>query len=179
MSTELVRLLLELRPALLVTVGMTLIVYLILLMCISRLRVQGRGTRLAGLFVGLGGRSALHLSFAWLKFAFLTACLLLTQPVQEVHYLLLLALTVAALLAGFSLNALLTEVVGGVLLLAGLAVCSTLLQYLRQIRHDDTIQSAYWMLAAFLIFCAAVVFLREVTAVSGERKYFDENGDTE
>ena len=179
MSNELVRLMLQLRPALLVTVGMTLVVYLILQLCIRRLRVQGRGTRLAGLFVGLGGRSSLHLGIAWLKFAFLTACLLLSQPVQEVHYLMLLALTLAALLVGFSLSALLTEIVGGGLLLAGLVVCSTLLQYLLQIRHDDTILVAYWLLTAFLILCAAVVFLREVIAVSGERKYFDENGDTE
>lgn len=179
MSNEVVRLMVRLRPALLVTLGMTLVVYLVLQLCIRRLRIQGNGNRLAGLFIGLGGRSALHLGAAWLKFAFLTACLVLARPVQEVHYLLLLGLTVCALLVGFSLDSLLTEVVGGGLLLAGLMVCSTLLKYLQQIRDDGTIRCAYWMLSVFLILCAAAVFLREVTAVSGERKYFDENGDTE
>ena len=179
MDNELVRLMLQLRPALLVTVGMTLAVYLILQLCIRRLRIQGQGTRLAGLFVGLEGRSALHLGVSWLKFAFLTACLLLAQPVREIHYLLLLALTAVALLVGFSFNALMTEAVGGGLLAVGLMVCSTLLQYLQQIRIDDTVRAAYWLLTVFLILCAAVVLLREVTAVSGERKYFDENGDTE
>lgn len=179
MSTELVRQLILLRPALVVAVAMTLAVYLILLLCIRRLKVQGRGTRLAGLFVGLEGRGALHLGTAWLKFAFLSACLLLARPVQETHYLLLIALTALALLLGFSLSAVLTEVVGGGLLLAGLVVCSTLQRYLTQIRRDSSILAAYWMLAVFLILCAAVVFLREVAAVSGERKHFDENGDTE
>lgn len=179
MSTELVRQLILLRPALVTAVAITLAVYLILLLCIRRLRVQGRGTRLAGLFVGLEGRSALHLGVSWLKFALFTACLLLARPVREAHYLLLIGLTAAALLMGFSLDALLTEAVGGGLLLAGLVVCSTLLRYLTQIRRDISILAAYWMLAIFLILCAAVVFLREVVAASGERKHFDENGDTE
>lgn len=178
-STQVVRLLIWMRPSLVVTVAMTLAMYLILLLCVRRLRVQGRGTRLSGLFVGLGGRSALHLGFSWLKFAFLTACLLLAQPVQTVHYLFLLALTLGALLSGFSLDALATELLGGGLLLAGLAVCSTLLLYLQQIRRDTTVLAAYWMLAALMILCAAAVFLREVAAVSGERKKFDENGETE
>ncbi|MDD6160134.1 MAG: hypothetical protein PUB51_03260 [Oscillospiraceae bacterium] len=179
MSNELVRLMLEVRSALLVTVGMTLAAYLILLLCIRRLQVQGRGTRLAGLFVGLGGRSMLHLGFAWLKFAFFASCLLLAQPVMLTHYLLLGVLTVGALLVGFSLKAMLTEIVGGGLLIAGLAVCTTLLQYLRQIRYDKTILAAYWMLSVFLILCAAVVLMREVIAVSGERKDFDESGESE
>lgn len=179
MSTQLVRQLIVMRPALVTAVAMTLVVYLILLLYIRRLRVQGRGTHLAGLFVGLEGRSALHLGVSWLKFAILTACLLLAQPAQEAHYLLLLALTALALLLGFSLSALLTELVGGGILLAGLVVCSTLLRYLAQIRRDTSILTAYWMLAIFLILCAAAVFLREVAAVSGERKHFDENGDAE
>ena len=179
MSTQLVRQLIVMRPALVAAVVMTLAVYLILLLCIRRLRVQGRGTRLAGLFVGLGGRSALHLGVCWLKFAVLAACLLLARPAQTSHYLLLLSLTALALVLGLSLNGLLTEVVGGGLLLAGLAVCSTLLRYLAQIRRDAAILTAYWMLAVFLILCAAAVFLREVAAVPGERKRFDENGDTE
>ena len=179
METELVRVLLQIRPVLVAVVAMTLVAYLLLQLCIRRLRVQGRGARLAGLFVGLGGRSAFHLGVAWLKFAFLASCLLLAQWLQPAHYLMVLGLTVLALLAGFSVSALLTEVFGGGLLLAGMVVCSTLQQYLRQIRHDDAIQAAYWMLTAFLILCAAVVFLREVTEASGERKYFDENGETE
>ncbi len=179
MSTEIVRILIEVRPVLLAVVGMTLVVYAALQLYLRRLRVQGRGTRLGGLFVGLGGRSALHLACAWLKFTFLTACLLLAEPAQVVHYLLLLALALLALLAGFSLDALLTEVVGSGLLLAGLMVCSTLMRYLRQIRQDDAVRAAYWMLAAFLILCAACVLLREAAAASGERKYFDENGETE
>lgn len=179
MSVELVRLLIQLRPALLVTVGITLAAYLILLLCIRRLRVQGRGTRLAGLFVGLSGRSALHLGVSWLKFAFLAACLLLAEPMQGIHYLLLLGLTALALLLGLSLSALLTEVIGEGLLLAGAMVCSTLLRYLRQIRWDSAVVAAYWMLAIFLILCAAAVLLRETAAASGERKYFDENGETE
>lgn len=179
MSTELVRQLILLRPALVASMAITLAVYLILLLCIRRLRVQGQGTRVAGLFVGIEGRGALHLGVSWLKFAFLTACLLLARPAQEVHYLLLIGLSLLALLMGFSPNALLTEAVGGGLLLAGLAVGSTLLRYLTQIRRDASILAAYWMLAVFLILCAAVVFLREVAAVSGERKHFDENGDTE
>lgn len=179
METEIVRLLIHVRPVLLLTLGLTMVFYLFLLLCIRRMRIQGQGTRLAGLFVGLGGRSALHLGCAWLKFAFLTSCLVLAQPAQVLHYLLLFALTAVTLLAGFSVDAILTEVAGEGMLLAGLAVCSTLMNYLRQIRRDDAVLTAYWLLAAFLILCAACVLVREAAAASGERKRFDENGETE
>ena len=179
MSTEIVRYLIVLRPAALAVVGATAAAYLILLLCIRRLRVQGRGTRLAGLFVGMGGRSALHLSFAWVKFTFFVASLLLARAVQPVHYLLLAVLTVFTLLLNIKVASILTEVVGEGALLAGLMVCSTLLRYLNQIRYDRAIHIAYWLLAAFLSLCAAAVFLREVAMISEERNYFDEKGEIE
>ena len=179
MTTEIVRYLIVLRPAALAVVGATAVAYLILLLCIRRLRVQGRGTRLAGLFVGLGGRSALHLSLAWVKFAFFVASLLLARAVQPVHYLLLAVLTVFTLLMNVKIVSILTEVVGEGALIAGLMVCSTLLRYLNQIRYDRAIYTAYWLLSAFLSLCAAAVFLREVAMISGERNYFDETGEIE
>lgn len=179
MTTEIVRYLIVLRPAALAVVGATVVAYLILLLCIRRLQVQGRGTRLAGLFVGLGGRSALHLSCAWTKFAFFVVSLLLARTIQPVHYLLLAVLTGVTLLLNVKIASILTEVIGEGGLLVGLMVCSTLLRYLNQIRYDVTIHAAYWMLAAFLSLCAAAVFLREVSMISGERNYFDEAGEVE
>ena len=179
MTTEIVRYLIVLRPAALAVVGATAVAYLILLLCIRRLKVQGRGTRLAGLFVGLSGRSLFHLSLAWVKFAFFVASLLLARAIQPVHYLLLAALTVLTLLVNVKISSILTEVLGEGGLIAGLAVCATLLRYLNQIRYDRTIYAAYWMLAAFLGLCAAAVFLREVAMISGERNYFDESGEIE
>lgn len=179
MKTAIVENIITMRPAILITVLITLIAYGILMICIRRLRVQGRGNRLARLFVGLGGRSLLHLGLSWVKFAFTVSCLLLIQPAELPQYLFLAVMTVCTLLCGFSLSGILTELAGGGLLLAGMAACSTLLKYLRQIRFETSIFIAYWLLAIFLILCAAAIFFREVTAVSQERKYFDENGETE
>lgn len=179
MTAQITAYLIILRPAALAVVAMTAAAYPVLLLCIRRLQVKGRGTRLAGLFVGLSGRSALHLSCAWVKFAFFLACLLLARTVQPVHYLLLILLTAATLLLNLRLSTALTEVGGEGALLAGLFVCTTLLQYLRQIRYDSVISAAYWMLTGFLALCAAAVLLREVAVISEERNYFDETGETE
>ncbi len=178
-TEELVRQMVALRPAVLAAVALTLAAYFGLWLCVRRLRIKGPGAKIAGLFVGLDGRSALHLSFAWAKFALLAACLLLARPVQPVHYLLLAALTLGTLLLWLRPAALVTEAVGGGLLLAGLAVCSTLLNYLRQIRNETAIRAAYWLLAVFLILCAAALLLREIPAVSKERTWFDEKGELE
>ena len=98
MTAQITAYLIILRPAALAVVAMTAAAYPVLLLCIRSLQVKGRGTRLAGLFVGLSGRSALHLSCAWVKFAFFAACLLLARTVQPVHYLLLILLTNAVML---------------------------------------------------------------------------------
>ncbi len=179
MSNEAVRLFMELRGAALAAIGMTLAAYLALLFCIRRLKIEGRGTRLAGLFVGLGGRSLLHLSTAWTKLVYFAAVLLLSQPAKPGHYYLLAACAVVSFVLSFRLGALTVELLSGSLMGAGLWVSSTLLNYLRQIRYDRNIQIAYWILAAFLILCAAAVFLREIIFISSERAYFDENGEIE
>ena len=167
------------RPAI-IMIAITLVVYAVLLLLIRGLEVEGKGNRLSGLFVGLGGRSLLHLSAAWCKFAFFTAVLTSGQPAEQTNYLLLLALAAVTLLLGVNRAGVwLTEVMSAALRVAGLWVGATLLNYLRQIHYDREIQLSYWALSVFMILCAAAVLLREVTFISGERNYFDENGDIE
>ncbi|NCB63659.1 MAG: hypothetical protein EOM52_08600 [Clostridia bacterium] len=179
MWDNVVRDLLTLRPVAVLTVILTLGAFLAASLCVRRLRVRGRGTRSAGLFVGLGGRCALLLAFAWVKFAVFSSTLLLGQPARAPHYLLLLCLGAGFLLLLPAWGSLLTEVGGGGLLTIGLALCAAMLDYLRQIRYDASIRAAYWLLAVFLILCAVSVLLREVTAISGVRSYFDEAGESE
>lgn len=178
-ATELVKQLVLLRPAVVLCIAMTLLAFCVMQGCIRGLRARGPGTKLAGLFLGLGGRSALMLAAAWLKCALLASVLLLAQPAQLGHYLLIIGLALLILVLHPSLGGLLSEALGGGLMAAGLYVCTSLLQYLRQVRYDPTIRAAYWMLAVFLILCAVGVLLREVTELSGERTYFDETGETE
>lgn len=168
-----------LRPAVLLTVAITLAAYVVMTICIRKLRIQGQGNRLAGLFVGLSGKSMFHLGFGWMKFVFTVSCLLLADPIEIPHYFLLAAMILCTLLCRLNLRDMITEAATGGALIAGLIVCSTLLRYLRQIRFETTIFIAYWLLAIFMILCAAAIFLREVTAVSQERKYFDESGETD
>lgn len=179
MTNELVTQVLQLRPAAIVVIVMTLIAYPVMLLKMRKMTIQGEDRSLVRLFVGLSGRSALHLSAAWLKFAFIAAILVLAQPAQKVHVYLLIVLTVLTLLLKIRWSTLLTEVVGSGLLVLGVGVGATLLQYLRQIRRDPAIVAAYWFLSVFLILCAAVVLLREMQEISGERNYFDENGEIE
>lgn len=168
-----------LRPAVLVTVVLTLVAYVAMMISIRKLKVQGRRNKVAGLFIGLGGRSLLHLGFCWMKYAFTVSCLVLRQPLEITHYLLLSMMIVFALLCGPSIKGIVNEIIGGGMLMIGLVACSTLLRYLMQIRFVVSIFAAYWLLAIFLILCATAIFFREVTVISQERKYFDENGETE
>ena len=179
MADDVVKELLSLRSAAILTVILTLLVFMAASIAIRRLRVRGRGTKTAGLFVGLGGRSAFLLAVAWVKCAVLTATLLLARPAELGHYVLFLGLAALFLLARPALGSLVTELAGGGLLCVGLALCGAMLDYLRQIRYDATIRAAYWILAVFLILCSVCVLMREVAAISGVRSYFDEAGDIE
>ena len=51
---------LTLRRPTIIMIAITLVVYAVLLLLIRGLEVEGKGNRLSGLFVGLGGRSLLH-----------------------------------------------------------------------------------------------------------------------
>lgn len=168
-----------LRPAVLLTVALTLAAYVVMMISIRKLKIQGRRNRVAGLFVGLGGRSMFHLGFSWMKFAFTVSCIVLIQPLETAHYLILAMMIVLTLLCGPIFKGIVTEVIGGGMLIIGLVACSTLLKYLNQIRFVTSIFAAYWLLAIFLILCAAAIFFREVAVISQERKYFDEDGETE
>lgn len=179
MLDDLQRKLLMLRPAALLSVVLTLAVFMTLLVCISRLNIRGRGSKTVGLFVGLGGRSAVLMALAWVKFVMLTAVLLLGQPAGAPHFALLISLIAVFLVLLPTGENLLTELVGSGLLIAGLALCGTMLNYLRQIRYEVTIRVAYWILSVFLILCAMCVFLREVTAISEVRSYLDETTEDE
>ena len=167
------------RPAL-IAIGLTLAAYLVMLLVIRGLEVEGRGNRLSGLFVGLGGRSLIHLSTVWLKFAFFTAVLTANQPANQECYILLLALALlAALLSANRLGIWATELISAALSVAGVWTSATLLNYLREISNDREVRAAYWALAAFLILCSAAILLRAIVYISGERNYFDENGEVE
>ena len=180
LQRELTAAVLTLRRPAIIMIGMTLSAYLLMLLLIRRLEAEGGGNRLAGLFVGLDGRSLLHLSAAWCKFAFFAALLIVARPIEQNSYILLLSLSVLTLLPGINrLSAWLTELIGATLITSGLWVCSTLISYLRQIRYDVEIYIAYWVLCLFLVLCAAAILLREVTLISGERNYFDEKGEVD
>lgn len=179
MVAEVEKLLKTLRPSALIVIGLTVLCYLVLVAKVNRLDVRKPGARSVGLFVGLGFGSSVHLGAAWVRTVFYVSTLMLARSAQFVHYLLLALLTVLACGFSRSWRAPLLELVSGVIMTAGLWVGGSLLAYLQQIRHDRGILIAYWLLAAFLSLCAVAVFVKEITFISEERKYFDENGETE
>lgn len=178
MSTQLVTLLIQLRPAALVTTALTVIAYLVMLLRMGKLTIRCETHRDTALFAGLGGRSLIHMAIVWVKFAFFAAVLLLAHtPVRMEHWLLLL-LSVLALLLYPSVYMLVSELTGTVIMQFGLTVGGLLLRYIRQV-HRGGMMAVYWLLAAFLIVAAFAVLIRECIVISGERKYFDETGETE
>lgn len=179
MGSEIVAYMLELRPAALVTVLISLVAFIITSLRLRKLQVKREGMLGVRLLVGLNGRSLIHLAVCWVKFAFFAAALLAAQPVKSVHGLLLGVLLIIALLLGVSLRALINEVLSGAIIAGGLALSRFLLNYLLQIKNDPNIRAAYWLLAAFLIVCAAVIFVRECQTISGERNYFDETDNND
>lgn len=170
--------LLTLRRPAIIMILITAAFYAASLLLIRGLEAEGKGNRFAGLFVGLNGRSLVHLSVAWCKFAFFAAVLLSARPAEQTSYLSLVFLAALALLLGVNrLVIWTTELMSAALCVSGLWVGATLLNYLRQVRFDFEIQVAYWVLSVFFILCAAALLLREVSVISSERNYFDENGE--
>ncbi|GEM_PF-3987515 len=163
----------------LIALGLTVVVFLLGLILIRKLNVRGECNTFAVGLVGLRGRSCLHLSFAWTRFAFYASFLVLGQKADLEQYIVFAILTVALILMNFSWNNILTELVGAVVLAVGLWLGSTLLSYSNQIQHSQDIRGAYILLSVFLIVCAAIILVREYIIVSGERKNFDETAETE
>lgn len=178
MTSEIIILLMSVRTQIYVMVAVTLVAYIIAQIMINRLTVQGKGSKFAGFFVGLGGRSAVLMAFSWAKFAFLVGILLRGKPVSEIHYLLYIALCLGMLIKP-SLDNVFTTLLGGALLTVGMVVCTTLQEYMIKIKYDMGIEVAYWLLSALLICCAACILLRDVTMISHERRNFDESGEVE
>ena len=179
MKTELVNAIIVLRPAALVTIALTLLMVVFVAVRLRALDLRGGGSRLATLFVGLHGRSLLHLSMAWVKFAFFVSVLILAKPAQSGHFALLLILAALMLVTGFNRKMLVNELMYAVLLLLGFTMCRFLLNYLLQIRYDPGIRFVYWLLAISLTAGAMGVLIQETALISKERNYFDESGEIE
>ena len=179
MNAEIVSALIVLRPAALIVIGATILAYFILLLAVNRIEISGKGYRFTAIFVGMGFRSMMHMGIAWIKFVFFSATLLLARSTVNIHYFFLAALVLTACFFCPGISAVLTELFGGLLQAAGLWVSTRLLDYLRQIRYDRAIYASYWLLAAFLILCAAAVFFKEISYVSSERDHYDAIGEIE
>ena len=105
--------------------------------------------------------------------------LLLCRDIGRVHFIALALPSLLVLLLNLSPSALVTELVGSAVLGAGLFVQSYLMKYLQLVRSGADTRIAYWLLAAFLILCAAIMLVREYILISGERNYFNEAGESE
>lgn len=179
MQTEIIRQMIVLRPAVLTTIGVSIIAYLVMLPVVGRITAQGEHSRVAGLFIGMGFQSFLHMSIAWIRFVMFTFVMLSAKHVQPVFYLFLAALTIVGCLSCLKPRSILTELFSFAFQAVAFWVGSRLIDYLNQIRYDPGIKAAYWMLTAMLILCSVAVFLKEIVYISAERKHYDANGETE
>lgn len=177
MKAEVMRQILILRDPILFMVAMTIVCYIICMISMRWLRVTGKGGKVMGLFVGLGGKSAVLMGIAWVKFAYLTALLILAETLYQIHYMFYIALLLGLVLRpglSYLLSTILSALLG-----FGVIVSGALQSYLVQIRFDQGIEIAYWCLTAFLILGGVVLLLREIIVISGERNYFDETEDVD
>lgn len=179
MSTELVAFMIELRPAALFAVVLSVLAYVILSVRMRKLDVRCRKSRETALFVGLEGRSLVHLAAAWVKFAFFAGTLLLAKEGTAMHRWMLLVLAAVVFLLHPGVKMLVNEAFSAALTLGGMAVGGVLLRYLREIRSDTGVRAVYWLLAVFLIAAAFAILVREVMVISAERNSFDETGEIE
>lgn len=163
----------------LIALGMTVLAFLVGLILIRKLNVRGECNSFAVGLVGIKGRSCLHLSLAWVRFCFYVSFLALAERAGTEQYIVFAILTVGLILMNFSLNNILTEIVGAVVLAVGLFLGSLILGYGNHISSGKEIRVAYILLAVFLAVCAAIILVREYVIISGERRGFDETAETE
>ena len=179
MKTELVADIIKLRPAALLTVALTIAMYLVLLVLLPKIGVRGEKRCFLLGFVGLSGRSLAHLSVSWVRFAFYVSVLVTFSSIGRIQFFALGLLTLIILVLNNSLSGFISEIVGSCILAAGLFVMSYLADYLNLIRSGFDTQIAYRLLSVFLIICAAIILIREYIFISGERTYFNEAGELE
>ena len=166
-----------LRPVALGTVLFTLFMYLHMLLAIRRLNLSGKGSRLAAMFVGLQGRSALMLTLAWLKFCIICCLLLLRQAPQPAHYALIAGVCIPLMLLTRRFKQMVQVLLGTGVLVGGWTVAGTVQQYLYVVRLDRAVVALYWVLAVLLCICAVAFLVLEVTFISGERNKIDEDNE--
>ncbi|MFI3238519.1 MAG: hypothetical protein R3Y47_10920 [Lachnospiraceae bacterium] len=176
MRLEVIKQIIYLRPALLVTMGITVAMYCFFIFYMRGIKTSGKRLKVVGLFMGLEGKSALMLSMSWTRFAYTIAILLLADPIKPVHYLVYFALLVLLFFKPRS-KFILTTLVGGTFMTAGFFMAGILLDYLGQVYHEPGIAVVYWLLSVFLILCAFVSFFEELIIISAERSHFDETGE--
>lgn len=179
MSRDIIACAIELRPALIASILIAVIFFIAESIHIRTLRISGRSMKSAGLYVGLSGTSLIYASFCFAKLFLLSGILLTGRIAKRPHIILFLALVAVTVLLNIRFIAVITEIVGNVLLVAGMWVCNTLLNYTMQIKKDPAIVGAYWLLSIILIMIGIILLLREIPEISAKRKYFSEHGYTE
>lgn len=166
---------LTIRKPAIITIIISAVLLLIFLIMMRKFSFGGKYNKLLGLFVGLNSRSALHLTFAWIKYIYFCAMLFSMEYATLGHYLILgFLVTVSAFMAKET-RLIIMEVVGGGLELIFAWVCSVFIDYINNVRSDLYVFSAYWIIAVFMVLCTTVVFIYEVMSVSRERSLFETN----
>lgn len=175
MVEKIIKEIIALRGPSIIAIIITAVVLILLLLFIRGFNLSGKYSRVFGLFVGLRGRSALHLCFAWTKYVYFIATLCSMQMASYGHYLIIIFLLIVAAFMGKEFRLILMEIVGGLLCVASVWVCSVFVEYMINVRSDLYVLSAYWVMTVFMILCATVVFLFEVMYISQERESFETN----
>lgn len=175
MVNKIIKEIIALRGPSIIAIIITAVVLILLLLFIRNFNLSGKYSRVFGLFVGLRGRSALHLCFTWTKYVYFIAILCSMQVVSYGHYIIIIFLLLASALMGMDFKLIVIEIVGGLLCVASVWVCSVFAEYMINVRSDLYVLSAYWVVTVFMILCATALFLFEVMYISKERESFETN----
>lgn len=173
MATQIAKNILEIRIPSISVIVATILFFIIASYYTSRVSINGKFSKFAGLFVGLENRSACHFAVVWIKIIFIISIMLFKQRAYSTHYYILFVLVVLSFVVAKGFKTKIIEIFGGLLGIISIWISSLFVEYLSTIKYDLYIEIGYWIIVLFVFACMLVIFELEIVAVSSEKKQYE------
>lgn len=172
MAIQIAKNVLEIRIPSISVIVATILLFFIASFYTSRISINGKYSKMAGLFVGLDNRSAYHFTAVWIKIVFIISIMIFKQRATLIHYYILFILIGLSIILGKGIKIKIAEIFGGALSVAGIWISSLFIEYLLTVKYDIYIEIGYWIIVLLAISCLLVIFELEIISISSEKKQY-------
>lgn len=151
-----------------VIVGMVLLA-LHLFFCIN-LKMKSRRMYFMGLFYGTTFGEQWLIGAVYLRLLFVIWCVVFRVQLDLIHYGFFGIISFITVFALIIKRGGLTDVLGCVLVGAGLLTGNLLIEYNRQVRYETAIEAIYWCLGVFVVLYTLYLSFKELGRISKVRR---------